>query len=515
MNEHIEELLNKFSVLLDDSTDNPLEYVDEIRRDYFNLSEKEKNTFLNLLYESLNEIKPVLLQFLSIINGGENNSYAMKMMGQTVLESNLSTEELFKFFIQYRYLSFVSSSSLRVELIDIYKELVHKCQKLISYSYNYIEYDKRNKGKIMLITDQLLDYRHAPTLILLNQWYYLTKSGYDVDILVVSESRISPPEFWMGPYILMNSLPLSQGHFSREYFNKTIEGTLLFLDLSDLENSITTALDYIKDSNPAFVISIGEMNLISDLATILTTVIAKTTSKNIPFTISKYVMYRDIMEYDGSEKNMRNDMVVLQDYFMNVLVPDDLGDHTITESLRKDNRYKVLIVGNRLDAEITNEFMNFMNNLADEYPNLTFVAVGKCEKFKCRVQESGYLNHYIFTGFVNNLSAVTKECDVYLNPPREGGGFSAEIALKNGIPVITLGNCDVAEWAGPEYICINIASMIDDIKKCLNDSVYMRERSQKAIERWKSRTLSEQEGIDNTKVFYEKLVEYIKNDELS
>ncbi len=487
----------------------------KIRQYYFDLSVNERNRFITLLYDSIKDIKPLLFQLLTLFSGGNNNTYAMKLMGKTALDADFSLEELIRIFIQYRHLSFVSSSDIREELISLYIEIYRRLNSYFSPSYDYTKYENRNNKKILLVTDQLLSERHAPTQILINQWYYLVKAGYEVELLIVSESKITPPELWIGPYVEMNNMPAPKGRFTLEYYDKKIEGTNLFLETSNLAESITEALDTIRDYNPAFIISIGEMNLIADIASMFTTVVSKTTTKNIPFTMSKYVMYRDIVEYDGFEKNMREDIVVLQDYFVNVLVPPEEGNEDIIESIKDDDRFKILIVGNRLDAEISNDFLKNLHNLVDNCPNLAFVVVGACDGFKAMVQESNYSEHYIFTGYAKNLSGITKECDVFLNPPREGGGFSAEIALKNGVPVITLGNCDVAEWAGPEYICNNIASMIDDIKKCLNDSVYMKERSQKAIERWKSRTLSEQEGIDNTKAFYEKLVEYIKNDELS
>ncbi len=505
-------LLRKLSDLLKDFVHADSEDLSNIMNEYSELSEREKVVFIDLIYDSLKDSKQQLLQLLTLFTCSDNNSYALKLIGRIALEADLSPEELLEFFIQYRYVTFVANSCSRGELITIYKRLIKELKSLLSHSYNYVDYSKRNSNRVLLVTDQILSELHAPTLILVNQYYYLKKAGYKVDVLVVSEKKIPVPDVWIGHAVYFDNITNQQGPFTLNYQGQTIEGTTLFLETSDLKSSVTSALDAIRDYNPAFVISIGEMNLIPDIASMFTTVVTKTTTKNIPFTLSRYVMYRDVFEYDGYENYMDDDIVVLQNYFMNVLVPPEEGSEDIIDNLHQENRFKIVIVGNRLDNEISTDFVIALNNLAERFPDLVFVVVGSCKGLETFVQKSGYIDHYYFTGCVRNLSGVTKECDVFLNPPRDGGGFSAELALKHGLPVITLGNCDAAEWAGPEYICASVASMIEDLKKCYSDLTYLNMRSEKAIERWKSKTLSENDGIDNTKSFCAEVIEYIKKE---
>ncbi len=46
------------------------------------------------------------------------------------------------------------------------------------------------------------------------------------------------------------------------------------------------------------------------------------------------------------------------------------------------------------------------------------------------------------------LAAWLAACDVYVNPPRVGGGASVAMAMEQGLPVLTLGDCDAADKVG-------------------------------------------------------------------
>lgn len=53
--------------------------------------------------------------------------------------------------------------------------------------------------------------------------------------------------------------------------------------------------------------------------------------------------------------------------------------------------------------------------------------------------------------------------DLYLNPDRQGGGFSSAMALIAEIPVITLPNCDVSNTVGEEFTVKDYQEMVETV----------------------------------------------------
>lgn len=78
---------------------------------------------------------------------------------------------------------------------------------------------------------------------------------------------------------------------------------------------------------------------------------------------------------------------------------------------------------------------------------------GDFDTYAERVQSRPALReHTLFLGRRPNLvTSLFPVCDVFLNPPRIGGGMAAQEAMIAGVPVITLAGGDVGYATGPEF----------------------------------------------------------------
>lgn len=68
--------------------------------------------------------------------------------------------------------------------------------------------------------------------------------------------------------------------------------------------------------------------------------------------------------------------------------------------------------------------------------------------------------------------------DLYLNPERIGGGFSAAMALEVGIPVVTLPDCDVAYYAKKQFCVSGEDEMKRIVCRYAQDPFFIKEKEQ-------------------------------------
>jgi hypothetical protein len=80
-------------------------------------------------------------------------------------------------------------------------------------------------------------------------------------------------------------------------------------------------------------------------------------------------------------------------------------------------------------------------------PRAVILTVGGRPDYRHRrLKTLSHRLHHI--DFEPDLRALFTLCDRYLNPPRQGGGMSALLALVEHVPILTLPNCDVAGFVG-------------------------------------------------------------------
>lgn len=95
---------------------------------------------------------------------------------------------------------------------------------------------------------------------------------------------------------------------------------------------------------------------------------------------------------------------------------------------------------------------------------MIYIFIGECNELKSKLYSENYKFNFRFLGFVKDLQNTMSIGDLYLNPPRTGGGTSATYAINNEIPVLTLPNCNVA-LRGEEFVCSSLEKFPEIIYK--------------------------------------------------
>lgn len=110
--------------------------------------------------------------------------------------------------------------------------------------------------------------------------------------------------------------------------------------------------------------------------------------------------------------------------------------------------HAVLLVstGHRLAAEMPSSWVDGLLAFLDSHPRVHWLLVGpspaQCEALACRHVRVRCLAHQ------DDLAGWLGLCDIYLNPPRMGGGASVALAMAKGLAVLSLAGGDGGDKIG-------------------------------------------------------------------
>lgn len=109
----------------------------------------------------------------------------------------------------------------------------------------------------------------------------------------------------------------------------------------------------------------------------------------------------------------------------------------------------LITTGNRLDTEMPQPWLDKMVALMDAHQNVHWLQVGMPQGWK----HAGLPVHTRIHGIAQQdvLEAWLAASDIYVNPPRVGGGATVAMAMEQGLAVLTLAGSDggdkVGTWA--------------------------------------------------------------------
>lgn len=104
-------------------------------------------------------------------------------------------------------------------------------------------------------------------------------------------------------------------------------------------------------------------------------------------------------------------------------------------------------VGTRLHSELTPAWVNEVKRVLERHPDARWLLVGQEGQ---QLQGLGLDHPQIqIRPFERRLQNLLKACDLYLNPPRRGGGHSVACAMFSGLAVLSMRTGDGGDKVGP------------------------------------------------------------------
>lgn len=467
---------------------------------------QQKNQILYHLYKRINEeaikkeLSALLLTYIKESNlsfQDKINYYSLIVLlgcNLNVLPEILHLLKQDKDFIYYHYpiltnTLFYMSKDKQESYPKLFQDRIEIMEKVNDYYKSRIELPSLPNKKtdndikrIAIVTGQLLSINHAPTKWAIDYTNNLIKyyPELKVNIFVDDVFHYSPNEvFWTHSYASAKSSELRNEH--KNYLHSNI--TVHYSD-SNLERErrlLKDTTEMIK-YNPDVIFKIGApYSLATDLLYDYFPVVSMTVggAEDSPF----------VDVFTGGHTNK----TIQQEYRTQNIYDRKYIQHTIGFDFpdkikpKKRNAYKIenndfvmVTVGNRLEVEMTEEFIDIVCSFLNQSVATKWLIVGTKNlayidlKYKDLVRAS----KIIYVPYEKDLYSLYKICDVYVNPFRKGGGNSGAMAMKAGLAVVSLRTpLDISFFVGEEY-CVSKTDFKSELERLLLDESYLKKQKQ-------------------------------------
>lgn len=343
----------------------------------------------------------------------------------------------------------------------------------------------RNKNRVVVIALQFLGLRHAPTKTALERIATLQKLGKEVLVIHSMEMLTLNGEI---PFF--NS---SAGNVEKAYdgLNNIAgnEGMEFMLyqpdkympDVSEIEKIAMLVMEYA----PYEIIMLGDHCILGDiLADMIPTVCISMAFSTMPLKQNQLIATaRSLREEDYkylADNDIDRENVIETTFTFEVI--KQTSKLCRLELGIPEDKFILSIVGIRLDSEVSEEFIEALKPVLEKDCFIAFA--GKFDGYNKLCERFPYLkDNSAYVGYQNDILAFEEICDLYINPPRLGGGFSVAEAFCMHKPGITLPFGDVAASAGPDFFVERLEDLPAAILKYKDDKDYYDRMAEKAYQR--------------------------------
>lgn len=382
----------------------------------------------------------------------------LKYIMQLIKEKYFDLEHSIYLYWQVQSCIFNNSSEkLDFEIIYSTYDVMYSWFVNEAIKLGVLQEDERNnqrRNTIVVTTHQLLSLSHGPTRNVLDHCYVLQKElKKDVVLVVTCEMPTRDQGNFIQP-VIFNYSNMSNLRYLKY---KDIEIEIYHPDIKQYGlNGMITTLNYIKQKRPYLVYNIGASSLISDACNNFATVATLPCSYNFPVSKGKWlILGREINEKDKNEADFYklNKHEIIESTFTFELHPIKKYYERKEFNISND-KYLIAIVGTRLDIEIDQSYIKVIKKVLAIHPRIHIAFIGNFNRYTETISNDELLKERCtYLGFQKDLRGVLQFCDLYLNPKRKGGGTSGVEALAEGLPIVTLDECDVAYAVGRKYVC--------------------------------------------------------------
>lgn len=468
-NKNIEALMKEYKIILDDLSQRDQEkFIVYFKFIINNLSNENIKNYLNSFLANLEFFTSKM--FDSLIEHISSNNL-------------LTLENKYFLFWQYTRINFTKSLDKQVsqEIFWAFYKNIYTEYKKVFEKIEFIPKEKRNKNLIFLFTSQFLGEAHAPTKNFLDVAYNLIKN-FNKEVLIINtiEGLTNRGAIPFYNQIIANKVTQYTNTNQIPYKGINIPFYQCSNDMPN-NNDILNILLIVQEYKPYFILSLSTI-LTADLASNLITTATFPTSSNL--TISQSQIHIKAGETNEKEKELLKFLNIDSESIINVQgwrKDENLSkvNYKRTDFNLPDDKFLLVIVGNRLNDEITEDFISMLIDTISENTYIVFIGFfsnyeNYCSKFNALKENSSYL------GYQENLYDVLKLFDLFVNPSRLGGGTGGFLSLMNALPIVTLDYGDVYSNAKNNFGVKSYEDMREIIIRHSLDNLYHQEQSKLA-----------------------------------
>jgi len=446
----------------------------------------EKNPTINTFINSF------LICFNSI-----NEDFFKTAIDEVMTSESMSLLNKYYLFWQYMRVYFITqniqNTSSQFNLAGLYRNVYNDYKNSLD-NLSFIPKEKRNQDLIFIFTGQLLGSKHAPTKLLLERAYHLIKN-FNKNVLILNTKELITKE---------GQVPFFQDYlaYQKDYYSDANHVTYKGLEIpfyqpsSNMPNEeeIKSILSIVQEYKPYFILSIGSANLTADLCSNIVPTVAFPTTSDLPISESQILINRT--ELSSENRALCKDLNIDE---KSIIISNPKGrgeDLQITYTKKEfdlpENKFLISVVGNRLEDEISNEFILMLLNTIKENTFIVFIGVFENYAKLCN-QFLDLKNNSIHLPFQNHLNAVLKLFDLNVNPDRIGGAHGALYSIMHSIPIVTINRGDTHVLTTNHFSVTSYKSMQKIIKKYINDPIFYKKQSELAYQTYLKGSNTEEE----------------------
>lgn len=460
----------------------------------FEKSRGEK--IINFFYEKIKLVNELskkevedLMEMISFVLADNHVDKQLKSKALTVLydiayRSDTLFEELWQIYWIITNQLFTNSNIalLKGNVDELYNHIFSSLQEYLKLDYPYIKSNERNKEVIVIITSQFLGFNHSPTKRVLDYSYAIQRE-LKKKVFIINDSGFN---FYRSRHLRNTFSPNFMGEYSHidKMYYKDEEFAFYQVD-SQMPNIniIENLIKVIYEIAPLFIFNIGASSLVTDLCSTFITTASLPCSYDIPVSRSKYLLVgRKLNRNDGGRIRRIEPNQRIIETEINYVMSESIECYNRAQFGLSEDSFVISIIGNRLDDEISIEFLKLLNKIVSA-TNVELLFIGEINDIDRIKNDIIHKERIHFTGYISEASEALKISDIYLNPERNGGGRSSFEALHYGVPVITLEVGDVYYTSGKEFSVSNYDEMYNLISKYYIDSIFYQEMKKKSINR--------------------------------
>lgn len=325
--------------------------------------------------------------------------------------------------------------------------------------------NERSTGKVLVVTHGFLGENHPVSRSALERCVVLQRElGKEVTLVSAGEDCTMENSVPLYHAEVRNRIESYTGVHAYEYQGEQIRLYQPEMPASGFAG-VKALLDEIVQMKPEFVVYVGEQSPLADVINDFCPVLAvSTTFSVIQRTHTEFVM---VGRTADDEEKARSYGEVLESLFTFHL-KGKKHDYTRDELNIPKDKFILAVIGTRLNADVTERFLEAMKAVLEEGCYLLFVGGFEeydrwCDKLPWLRENSQSL------GMVDDVTGILGVTDLYVNPHRLGGGYSVAEAFDAGIPAVTTSYGDVAVAAGEAFRVADYDEMVELIKKYHKD----------------------------------------------
>lgn len=508
----IKEFLQLFMILTEELLTNRLilenvQGLGSAKKIYSELSEEDKKVIRKVIKEISpdNVEQEIFIEsfFLTEFGDFEYGKYILN----NLLDCSFSPTRLSNYYFQLMRRCFILGESFSYEKrITVFERLVSTVKSQINYQLDYIPYENRNSRCIVFLIAPFLGIFHAPSRMIFNLAHFYKKLGYRVSIFTTNDVSIAKSEssYWYNPTYLYN---MYEGMVSTTYSYENVEVEVFNMNITPdkMVVELSACVEYLHQLNPEYIVVSEGANVLGELCQDFTEVVYMNMVDSLPVTSSPYVIryFTGDMPFEYKRNAELYGKKVFSMPYNNEILPQIEEE---TEIVLPEDKFIIVVMGNRLDMEIDSRVLEIIHKMISKYAGADWAFIGDCPKIRKSLENISERCHFL--GYVEDCNRVLEKCSVFFNPKRQGGGGGSWMALKAGLPVLTLPNCDVASIVGKDFIYDSYDEFEEAIDRYVIDKDFYSLMKKKALDTYEK--IEKIDSLGNIKRFTETIEKELK-----